>query len=295
VLVAGGVGGVFYYRAEQAQNQKRADEAAFSAWSDRGPKLDEEFDLYLACLDGGVTTRTRDGAHVQKLLARVTPNGFVDLARTEKETCAPPLRARLAEWDKLSPVPTALSKPWTTYRASMRAFLDEMASYAAGRGQHAKEAAQQEQMLRAATDWSATFEPSATGARFERFLGCAVPTLASVKDKDELMLWFSQQCTGGKADSYVGRLELECLQLLGADSAGADSGAVAAERFRQAKVRGVGVVPMMLSACAEHVRRAWLSTDGQGVAKSADDFFAARRQLNAAIEHLAPKPVSSGG
>ncbi len=297
-VVLGACGGAaYYYRAQQAQQQKRVEGAAFGTWNARAPKLDEEFDVYMSCMDGGVTTPARDGARVQKLLARVTAGGFMDLARNEKDICGPPLRARLGDWDKLESVPAVLARPWKEYRETLRSFLDEMARYASGRSQHAKEAGQQEQMLRAATDWSATNEVSEGAARFERFFGCAVPTLASLKDKDELMLWFSQQCTDGKADGYVGRLELDCLPLLDGDAgaaapvAGAEGGAA---RFRQAKLRGVGVASMMLSACAEHVRRVWLSTDGQPLAKTADDFFSARRRLNAAIGGLVAKPASSG-
>jgi hypothetical protein len=121
-----------------------------------------------------------------------------------------------------------------------------------------------------------------------------VPGLASAKNKEAAMVWINTERVSANASAFMQHVLEKCKPDLDASDAGDASTspdmAAALARFHGEQIAGMGIVPMMLAACTEAVRKEWVDADAEPAVKAANGMFAQKRSLESALEGLAPPP-----
>jgi hypothetical protein len=136
---------------------------------------------------------------------------FADYLITE---CVPKIERARQAFGGLRDAPTELSSPLDKYRETLPKLQSGMEDYSEklkARG-GTKDTDQLIQEL--GTAWHTTPDINAETAAFEKFLYCAIPGLAKMKDAQEVLEYMSDACFKKDPVAFMDRVRKDCGQLL---------------------------------------------------------------------------------
>jgi hypothetical protein len=136
---------------------------------------------------------------------------FADYLVTE---CVPKIERARQAFGSLREAPTELSGPLDKYRETLprlQAGLEDYAEKIKSRGS-VKDTDQLIQEL--GTAWHSTPDLTAETAAYEKFLYCAIPDLAKMKDAQEVLEYMKDQCYAKDPVVFMDRVRKECGPLL---------------------------------------------------------------------------------
>jgi hypothetical protein len=290
----GGVvaGGAFYYRAEKRATQARSVEEQYVQWTDRTARIEAASDTYFRCVTGPNTRPVRDAKRLKKVLAQHNRGDYAGFGQRVRTSCSPPMDKLLKELASVAPVPPELTDAWSQYLASLRVLLASLQGYADRAARHAEEDSSHAEIVEVAETWSKTADQSSERGRLERFLACAAPGLVEAKNKEALMVWIAKECVNANPSAYMQRIRDQCRPYLGASNEGvalSSDMTAALKRYHAERIGPSGVVPMMLAACTEAVRREWVEADAGPVVNAAVEYFTRKQTFGTAVHRLAPR------
>jgi len=136
---------------------------------------------------------------------------FADYLNTE---CIPKIERARQAFGGLRDAPEELAGPIEKYRETLpklQAGLEDYAENIKNRGS-TKDTDQLIQEL--GTNWHMTWDITAETAAYEKFLYCAIPGLAKMKDAQEVLEYMSDQCYKKDPVAFMDRVRKECGPLL---------------------------------------------------------------------------------
>jgi hypothetical protein len=136
---------------------------------------------------------------------------FADYLTTE---CIPKIERARQAFGGLRNAPSELAGPIEKYRESLPKLQSGLEDYAENikkRGT-TKDADQLIQEL--GNNWHMTADITAETAAYEKFLYCAIPGLAKMKDSQEVLVFMSDQCFKKDPVAFMDRVRKDCGQLL---------------------------------------------------------------------------------
>jgi len=136
---------------------------------------------------------------------------FADYLTTE---CVPKIERARQAFGGLRDVPSELAGPLDKYRESLpklQSGLEDYADNIKKRGT-TKDADQLIQEL--GTTWHTTPDLNAETAAYEKFLYCAIPGLAKMKDTQEVLEYMSDQCFKKDPVAFMDRVRKDCGAML---------------------------------------------------------------------------------
>jgi hypothetical protein len=215
VLVALVAGGVVWYRDYVQKQQRQAKLDFFERWADLEKRetgaffncvMASEVDMNLFSTADQVQQRVESAYFTQQ-------KTFSDHLLTE---CVPKIERVRQAFAGLSNPPGEMAEGIAKYQAilpRLQTAIEEYAEKIKGR-QSVKDVDQLIQEVGGV--WHAGGAPSPEGIAFEKFMHCAVPGLARMKDTQEMLEYLADACYKKDPVAFMDRVRKECGPLLSA-------------------------------------------------------------------------------
>jgi hypothetical protein len=297
LLAVGSVAAVMnHYRSQRTANAQPRSVNRATPFLKRLDEMQSGVDTYYRCVSEDKDQPPKDVKSLMNSLATYNEGKYSSLGKRVKTVCNATLSAAISAFEQGDPVPTEAQDEWLAYVRSVRGLLEPMQRFADAASKHASEDRLHYRITLAAERWGKRSATASEAARFEQFLGCAIPELGKMYDRKDLTRWYAGQCVRGNVLDYMERVTKECAPYLAEPG---DAGAApatearpsaaqlaAARRFRAVQVRGVPLLRLVLGICTGNVRKKWLGVDGTAVLSAANEVFDAKRALHTALHAL---------
>jgi hypothetical protein len=202
--------------------------------------------------------------------------------------CIPMLeRARQACAD-LPPPPAELAEPLRKYREALPKLLAGLEAYAEKiRKRKIKDTDQLIQDL--GTVWHTTLDITAETVAYEKFLYCAIPGLAKMKDAEEVLGYMVDQCFKKDAVAFMDRVRKDCGGLLVVPDKGAKVSARSVPHWRKSHEKFLEEEMRQLQAwdsCCKRSRKGKKTEDIGQFLEAVNEYMAARIGVAVAVRGL---------
>lgn len=139
--------------------------------------------------------------------AMVQPKTFSEHVRVE---CVPNGERAVAAFAAMPDPPAELASAFTAYKSALPALTSGIAAYADRLDQRLAGADLETRIQSTGSAWHDSESPNAESIAFERFLQCAVPGIAQLKDVQALLQALATECYKKDAAAFWQNVEAKC-------------------------------------------------------------------------------------